>query len=105
LHLRPGGDPNQRIVERRRAAFEDGAFATRVPDRELTPSLRAASRLRRKRQFGAQLLTEFEGEYLAKAPNTAALQHDIAADPQFQAVQRRLEREPAPVNRGGERKH
>ena len=27
LHLRPGGDTNQRIVERCRVAFEDGAFA------------------------------------------------------------------------------
>jgi hypothetical protein len=42
LHLRPGGDANRYIVERRRVAFEDGAFAVGVLDRELRPILRGA---------------------------------------------------------------
>jgi hypothetical protein len=30
LHLRPGRHPNRHIVERRRIAFDDDAFAARV---------------------------------------------------------------------------
>ena len=104
LHLRPGGDTNQRIVERCRVAFEDGAFAAGVPDLDLRPILRDAPRPSRERQFCAQLI-ELEGEDLAQARNAAILQHDVAADPQFQAVQRGLKGEPAPVHRSRERKH
>ena len=43
-------------------------------------------------------------ERVTKARNAVTLQHDIAADLQLQAVQRGLKNEPAPVDRGGERK-
>jgi hypothetical protein len=104
LHLRPGGDTNQRVVERCRVAFQDGALAARVPDLDLRPILRETPGASRQRQFCAQLI-ELEGEDLTKARNAVALQHDISADPQFQVVQRGLIGEPAPVHRSGERKH
>ena len=40
LHLRSRGDTNQRIMKRRRVAFEDRAFAACVPDLDLRPVLR-----------------------------------------------------------------
>ena len=39
LHVRPRGCTNQGVVERCRAAFEDGAFAACVPDLDLRPVL------------------------------------------------------------------
>ena len=103
LHLWPGGGTNLRIMERRRVAFEDGAFAARVPDLDLRAILLGAPRVSGQHQFGVQPI-ELEGEDLTKARKAVALQHDISADLQLQAVQRGLEREPPPVHRGGERK-
>jgi hypothetical protein len=54
---------------------------------------------------GAQLPVEFDRENLAETGRAATLQHDVAAGLELKAVQRGLEREPAPVHRGGERKH
>ena len=48
-------------------------------------------------QFRAQLI-EFKGEDLTKARSAAIIKHDIAANLEWQAVQRSLKREPAPVN-------
>ena len=86
MHLRPGGGTNLRIMERRRVAFEDGAFTARVPDLDLRTILRGAPRVSRQHQFCAQLI-ELEGEDLTKAPDAVGLQHDIAADLKLQAVQ------------------
>ena len=103
FHLGPGGGTSQRIVERRRVAFQDGAFAAGVPDQHLGPGLGSAPRVSGQHQFGAELI-ELEAENLTKACDAVILQYDISADLQLQAVQRGLKREPAPVNRDGERK-
>ena len=103
MHVRARGDTNHGVVERCRVAVEDRAFAARVPDLDLRPVLWGTPGASLQRQFCAQLI-EFEGEHLAKARGAVTIQHDIAAYLQFQAVQRGLKREPAPVNRGSERK-
>ena len=84
--LRPGGSANQYIVERRRVALEDGAFAVRVPDRDLRPTLRVAPQVSWQHHFRAQLI-EIEGDDLTKARSPANIKHDIAADLELQAVQ------------------
>jgi hypothetical protein len=86
LHLRPGGGANLRIMERRRVALEDGAFAARVPDLDLRTILRGAPCVSWQHQFCVQPI-ELEGEDLTKARNAVALKHDISADLQLQAVQ------------------
>ncbi len=102
-HVRPGGGTNQRIVKRCRVTFEDDTVAARVADLDLRPVFGGAPRMSRQHQFRAQLV-EFEAEDLPKVDSAAALQHHVAADLQFQAAQRGLEREPASVHRNGERK-
>jgi hypothetical protein len=104
LHLGPGRDANQRIVERCPVSVEDGAFAARIPDVDLRAGPLGTRPVRRQRQFGALLPVKFQGENLAQPGNAVAFQHDIAPGPQLQAVQRGLERELAPVHRGGQRK-
>src|SRR5580700_11737138 len=71
LHLRPGGDAGQRIVERCPVAFQDGSLAVRVPDLDLCPGLRAARAW--QRQLRNLLPAELQGENLADAPGAAAL--------------------------------
>ena len=93
LHLRPGGRANQYIAERRRVAFQDGAFAARVPDRDLRPILRGATRLSWQHHLCAQLI-QIKDDDLTKARSPAIIKHDIAADLELQAVQRSLRREP-----------
>ena len=66
LHLGPGGGPGQRIVERRRVAFQDGAFAAGVPDQHLGPGLGSALGVSGQHQFGAELI-KLEAENLTKA--------------------------------------
>src|SRR5271170_3877513 len=101
-HVGPGGGPDQHIVERRPATFQDGTLAARVPDLDLRAGLRSARRLGRQRQFRRRLQAKFQGQNLPETPGAATRQHDIAAHLQFQAMQRGLKREPAPVNRCGE---
>jgi hypothetical protein len=57
----------------------------------------------RQHQFRVQLI-QIDGDDLTKARRPAIIKHAIAADLEWQAVQRSLKREPAPVNGGGERK-
>jgi hypothetical protein len=102
LHVCPRGHANRGVVERRRIAFEDGALAACVPNLDLRPVLCGARRSR-QRQLCAQLI-EFNSEHLAQARRAVSVQYDIAAYLEFQAVQRGLKGEPAPVNRGSERK-
>ena len=92
-------------MERRGAAVHDEALAARVADRDLGPGHRAAIGVRRQHQFRAPLLMKFDREHPAQTRSAAALEHDVPAGLQLQAVQRGLEREPAPVHRGGEREH
>jgi hypothetical protein len=103
LHVRPRGDTNQDVVERCWITFEDGALAACIPDQDLRPVLRGAHS-GRQHQFCAQMV-EFEGENLTKARSAVTIQYDISAYLKFQAVQRGLKGEPAPVNRGSERKN
>jgi hypothetical protein len=103
LHLRLGGDPDQRVMERGQVSVDDDAFAARVPDLDLGPGSRSVPG-GRERQFRPRLPVEFEDEDLAEARDAAAvLNHGIAADLQVQGVQRRLEGECPPVDRRGER--
>jgi hypothetical protein len=90
-------------MERREVAVEDEAFAARIPDRDLRSVAENTVRVARQHQLGAQL-AEVERDGLAEARNAAVLQDDIAADLQRQAVQGGVEGEPAPVDRGGQRK-
>ena len=103
-HLRGGGGTSHAIVKRGRIAVEDDAFAARVPDLHLRAGLRSARGMSRQHQLGAHPV-QLESEDLAKALDAADLQHDVAADLQLQVMQRDLEREPASVDRGGERQH
>ena len=104
LHLRLGGDPDQRVMERGEVAVDDDAFAARVPEMDLGPGLRGALGGGRQGQFRSRLLVEFESEDLAEAGNAAVLQHGIAADLQLQGVQGGLEGEEPTIKGGGERK-
>jgi hypothetical protein len=104
LNLRLGGGPDQRVVERRQGAVDDDAFAARVPDMDLGPGLRGALGGGRQRQFRARLLVHLECEDLAETRDaTTVVQHGIASYLQSQAVQRGLEGEAPPVDRGGKR--
>ena len=91
-------------MERSQVAVDDDAFAARVPEMDLGPGLRGALGGGRQRQFRARLLVHLQREDLAETRGAAtAVQHGIAADLQLQAVQRGLEGEAPPVDRGGER--
>ena len=93
-------------MERGEIAVDDNTFAARVPDMDLGPGLRGALGAGRQRQFRARLLVHLQREDLAKTRDVATgVQHGVAADLQLQAVQRGLEGEAAPVDRGGEREH
>ena len=86
LHFRPGGGPNQHVVERRPVTFQDGALAACVLDLDLRAGLRGAPRLGRQRQLRNRLPVEFQIKHLPETPGAANFQHDIAAHLQFQAV-------------------
>jgi hypothetical protein len=99
LHLRLGGDPDQRVMERSQVALDDDAFAARIPEMDLGPGLRGALGGGRQRQFRARLLVHLQREDLAETRGAAiAVQHGLAADLQLQAVQRGLEGEAPPVD-------
>jgi hypothetical protein len=104
LYLCLGGDPDQRVVERRQVAIDDDAMAARVPVLDLGPGRRGVSGGQRQHQLRARLLIHLQSEDLTETRNAAAVvQYGIAADLKLQAVQGSLEGEAAPVDRGGER--
>jgi len=93
-------------MERGEVAVDDDTFTARVPDMDLGPGLRGALGAGRQRQFRARLLVHLQREDLAKTRDAGTgVQHGVAADLQLQAVQRGLEGEAVPVDRGGEREH
>ena len=93
-------------MERGEVAVDDDTFAARVPDMDLGPGLRGTLGAGRQRQFRARLLVHLQREDLAKTRDAGTgVQHGVAADLQLQAVQRGLEGEAVPVDRGGEREH
>jgi hypothetical protein len=106
LYLRLVGDPDQRVMERGEIAVDDDAFAARVPEMDLGPGLRGTLGGGRQGQFRARLLVHLQREDLAKTQDAVAgVKHGIAAHLQLQGVQRGLEGEAPPVDRGGERKN
>ena len=78
----------------------------RVPEMDLGPGLRGTLGGRRQGQFRARLLVHLQREDLAKTRDAVTgVKHGIAAHLQLQGVQRGLEGEAPPVDRGGERKN
>ena len=92
-------------MERRQVAIDDDAMAARVPVLDLGPGRRGVPAGQRQHQLRARLLIRLQSEDLTEPRNAAAVvQYGISADLKLQAVQRGLEGEAAPVDRGGERK-
>jgi GNAT superfamily N-acetyltransferase len=80
-------DSDQRVVKRRPLAFQDGALAAGVPDLDLRSRRRGVVSVPRQRELAPQPLSELERQHLTQARGAVALEYDIAAGLQLQAVQ------------------
>ena len=92
-------------MDRRAVPFQDRALAAGVAEHHLRAHGDRRVLVGRQVQLGAVTLVELEREDLAEAIDPLVLEHDVAAEPQLEAVQGCLEREAAPVDRRGERQH
>ena len=98
------GAPERAVVERRPGPVEHDAAAARAADVNLRPR-HAVALLRRQLELGPLDDLDVQVEHLAEQRAGVRLDHDVAADLEIEPVQRRLDAERAPVERGGDRQH
>ena len=101
LDLRRLGGPGARVVERRAVALEHDPLALGVAQEHARVDGEVVAES--DREVGSLAARRLERDHLAEPRLALALEHDVAPGLEGQVVQRGLEREAAPVDRGGQR--